>query len=203
MPEVRLSGPARDKLRHAMGPAPHLLAVPELRLPLVGQRSAERKRRRGAAGHAGAIAGRRDDLSPDVLPQVQFGRHEGHEHATARPLPQVPQLRRDFQERGEDEVDMMRLLRFLGTTVLIILFTPVVILTGCGTRAPSYAPNLMFCPDGTPNPNYDPSHVKPAPPPPPPPPLHAGFQPVRPDDVVDVPPEKLPRPSGESSMRST
>ena len=32
--------------------------------------------------------------------------------------------------------------------------------------------------------------------------LGTGYQPVRPDNVVDVPPEKLPRPSGESPIAS-
>ena len=60
----------------------------------------------------------------------------------------------------------MRLLWSTITAVLVFLCVPVVVLTGCGTRAPSYPPNRKLRPDGTPNPNYDPSKTKPAPPPP-------------------------------------
>jgi hypothetical protein len=38
-----------------------------------------------------------------------------------------------------------------------------------GIKAPQYPPSVETCPDGSPNPLFDPRKAKPAPPPPPPP----------------------------------
>ncbi len=47
-----------------------------------------------------------------------------------------------------------------------------------GAKEPTYPPTKQFTPDGRPNPNYDPAHVKPEPSPPPPP------YPQPPDNIV-------------------